>query len=58
MIGTSDQSCWLAEACKILLLLLLQQHCNIDSITASLVQCKHEVMPRPIIEVEPTHLSP
>ena len=24
MIGTSDQSCWLAEACKILLLLLLQ----------------------------------
>ena len=22
MIGTSDQSCWLAEACKILLLLL------------------------------------
>ena len=23
MIGTSDQSCWLAEACKILLLLLL-----------------------------------
>ena len=24
MIGTSDQSCWLAEACKILLLLLHQ----------------------------------
>ena len=24
MIGTSDQSCWLAEACKILLLLLLR----------------------------------
>ena len=24
MLGTSDQSCWLAEACKILLLLLLQ----------------------------------
>ena len=24
MIGTSDQSCWLAEACNILLLLLLQ----------------------------------
>ena len=23
MIGTGDQSCWLAEACKILLLLLL-----------------------------------
>ena len=23
MIGTSDQSCWLAEACKILILLLL-----------------------------------
>ena len=23
MIGTSDQSCWLAEACKILLLLLV-----------------------------------
>ena len=23
MIGTSDQSCWLAEACEILLLLLL-----------------------------------
>ena len=22
MIGTSDQSCWLAEACEILLLLL------------------------------------
>ena len=22
MIGTSDQSCWLAEACKILLLLV------------------------------------
>ena len=25
MIGTSDQSCWLAEACKILLLLLHHQ---------------------------------
>ena len=25
MIGTSDQSCWLAEACKILLLLLLRR---------------------------------
>ena len=25
MIGTRDQSCWLAEACKILLLLLLSQ---------------------------------
>ena len=25
MFGTSDQSCWLAEACKILLLLLLLQ---------------------------------
>ena len=25
MIGTSDQSCWLAEACKILLLVLLQR---------------------------------
>ena len=25
MIGTSDQSCWLAEACKILFLLLLLQ---------------------------------
>ena len=24
MIGTSDQSCWLAEACKILLVLLLE----------------------------------
>ena len=23
MIGTSDQSCWLAEACKVLLLLSL-----------------------------------
>ena len=23
MIGTSDQSCWLAEACNILLLLLV-----------------------------------
>ena len=23
VIGTSDQSCWLAEACKILILLLL-----------------------------------
>ena len=23
MIGTSDQSCWLAEACEILLLLLM-----------------------------------
>ena len=23
MIGTSDQSCWLAEACKILLLFFL-----------------------------------
>ena len=23
VIGTSDQSCWLAEACKILVLLLL-----------------------------------
>ena len=27
MIGTSDQSCWLAEACKILLLLLLLAYC-------------------------------
>ena len=26
VIGTSDQSCWLAEACKILLLLLLLEH--------------------------------
>ena len=26
MIGTNDQSCWLAEACKILLLLLLREH--------------------------------
>ena len=34
MIGTSDQSCWLAEACKILLLLLL--HNNIHA-TLSLV---------------------
>ena len=25
MIGTSDQSCWLAEACKILLLLVASQ---------------------------------
>ena len=25
MIGTSDRPCWLAEACKILLLLLLLQ---------------------------------
>ena len=25
MIGTSDQSCWLAEACKILLLLVVLQ---------------------------------
>ena len=25
IIGTSDQPCWLAEACKILLLLLLHQ---------------------------------
>ena len=25
MFGTSDQSCWLAEACKILLLLLLTE---------------------------------
>ncbi len=25
MIGTSDRLCWLAETCKILLLLLLQQ---------------------------------
>ena len=24
MIGTSDQSCWLAEACKILLLLVFE----------------------------------
>ena len=32
MIGTSDQSCWLAEACKILLLLLLsppRSHCQL-----------------------------
>ena len=26
MIGTSDQSCWLAEACKILLLLCMDTH--------------------------------
>ena len=28
MIGTSDQSCWLAEACKILLL-LLHERCTV-----------------------------
>ena len=27
IIGTSDRPCWLAEACKILLLLLLQRVC-------------------------------
>ena len=26
IIGTSDRPCWLAEACKILLLLLLAYH--------------------------------
>ena len=26
IIGTSDQPCWLAEACKILLLLALSNH--------------------------------
>ena len=31
MIGASDQSCWLAEACKIRLLLLLLLHiCELD----------------------------
>ena len=34
MIGTSDQSCWLAEACKILLLLLA------DSITRHVTELK------------------
>ena len=29
MIGTSDQSCWLAEACKILLLVGLAEACKI-----------------------------
>ena len=35
MIGTSDQSCWLAEACKIPLLLLgcwLAEACKIPSL--------------------------
>ena len=30
MIGTSDQSCWLAEACKILLLLLYLNAIRLD----------------------------
>ena len=32
MIGTSDQSCWLAEACKILLLLLLTRFLSLTSL--------------------------
>ena len=31
MIGTSDQSCWLAEACKILLLLLLEEPTAVET---------------------------
>ena len=29
VVGTSDQSCWLAEACKVLLLLPLVSHYNL-----------------------------
>ena len=36
MIGTSDQSCWLAEACKILLLLLHQSQLLLPSDDPSL----------------------
>ena len=36
MIGTSDQSCWLAEACKILLLLLRQVRPN-----SAIAQSRH-----------------
>ena len=28
MIGTSDQSCWLAEACNVIIILLLLLHTN------------------------------
>ena len=44
MIGTSDQSCWLAEACKILLLLLsvsfLTVRCEVALVAN--VEVKHE----------------
>ena len=37
MIGTSDQSCWLAEACKILLLLLLSKEIGSEQILKSTI---------------------
>ena len=40
MIGTSDQSCWLAEACKILLLLTLCTSTAINTIAASVAVAK------------------
>ena len=51
MIGTSDQSCWLAEACKILLLLLsnadlaihnADQHAKVNEVPNS---CIFTVLP-------------
>ena len=46
MIGTSDQSCWLAEACKILLLILLgtltdyAEYLIHSCVTAASLPCK------------------
>ena len=40
MIGTSDQSCWLAEACKILLLL---HECDYSQTTYAI--CDAETLP-------------
>ena len=37
IIGTSDRPCWLAEACKILLLLLLHASCLTSLLCAVLV---------------------
>ena len=49
MIGTTDQFCWLAEACKGLLILLLLHHsstprsdCNLSSCCASSSHASHD----------------
>ena len=46
MIGISDQSCWLAEACKILLLLLETIATDVDKVSEfdpNTCQCEYHV---------------
>ena len=44
MIGTSDQSCWLAEACKILLLLLTTEVYRQTKLGDSLVAALEDLL--------------